>query len=222
MEYGRYFEEGMGYVEPDMLTYKKYLFQAAEQDNPLAFYELAVTMRFRDETEAVALFEKAVAGGLVRVKGSLAEMRKRGTGCDKNLPEALRLSAHGYPYLFWNIFTAVEEKYKAGDRTHEDVELERYFYLLGQGLYWYAYQSNQFEERSKKDKVFALRCLDYYCACVELQQKSIFTFLWCWNQSVGVKDVGVMIGKMVWENREDNLVQAFADSKEEQGVCVMF
>jgi hypothetical protein len=27
-----------------------------------------------------------------------------------------------------------------------------------------------------------------------------------WNQTVGVKDVGVMIGKMVWEAREDNLV----------------
>jgi hypothetical protein len=31
----------------------------------------------------------------------------------------------------------------------------------------------------------------------------------CWNQTVGIKDVGVLIGKMVWEEREDNIWEKF-------------
>jgi hypothetical protein len=65
------------------------------------------------------------------------------------------------------------------------------------------------ERISFESKAFAERCLDYYCTCVELQRKSIFTFLLCWNQSVGVKDVGLMIAKRVWEEREDNMVKSF-------------
>jgi hypothetical protein len=62
---------------------------------------------------------------------------------------------------------------------------------------------------SFESKAFAERCLDYYCSCVELQQKSIVTFLLFWNQTVGIKEVGAMIGTMVWEEREDNMVKLF-------------
>jgi hypothetical protein len=34
-------------------------------------------------------------------------------------------------------------------------------------------------------------------------------FLWFWNRVVGVKDVGVMIGKMVWNGREACLIKQF-------------
>jgi hypothetical protein len=30
-----------------------------------------------------------------------------------------------------------------------------------------------------------------------------------WKKNVGVKELGVMIGKMVWEQREENLVKTF-------------
>jgi hypothetical protein len=55
-----------------------------------------------------------------------------------------------------------------------------------------------------------LRCLHYYCDNVDIQQKSVWTFLWCWNQIVGVKDVGVMIGKLVWEKREERMILNWA------------
>jgi hypothetical protein len=57
--------------------------------------------------------------------------------------------------------------------------------------------------------VFGNRCLDFYCSCVALQQKSIFMFLWYWNRTTGVKGPGQMIAQMVWEGREDKLVKGF-------------
>jgi hypothetical protein len=83
---------------------------------------------------------------------------------------------------------------------------------LGWGLYWYEYESVSCDVRETV-KGFYEQCLDYYCSCVELQQKSVVEFLLCWNQIVGVKDVGVLIGKMVWAGREDNLVKMFDGKK---------
>jgi hypothetical protein len=98
-------------------------------------------------------------------------------------------------------------------RVYGKKELEsdsnRLLYDLGWGLYWYEYGSEYCTIQNDTNKVFANRCIDYYCSCVELQQKSIFTFLWFWNQTLGgVKDVGVMMAKMVWEGREENLVKS--------------
>ena len=57
--------------------------------------------------------------------------------------------------------------------------------------------------------MLGLRCLDCYCSCAERQQDSICTFLLSWNRTIGVKDVGAMIGKLVWEGREENLLKSF-------------
>jgi hypothetical protein len=64
--------------------------------------------------------------------------------------------------------------------------------------------------------VFGNQCIDYYCSCVELQQKSIFTFLWFWNRTTGVKGPGQMIAQMVWQQREDNLVKMFEEIDREE------
>jgi hypothetical protein len=82
-------------------------------------------------------------------------------------------------------------------------------YTLGWGLYWYLYGSEMWAEQKGEVKVFSNRCLDYYCSCVELQQKSIFTFLLFWNRTTGVKGPGQMIAQMVWEERQNNLVTLF-------------
>jgi hypothetical protein len=68
--------------------------------------------------------------------------------------------------------------------------------------------------QSQSDEIqdFGDRCLDYYCSCVELQQKSIFTFLLCWNRATGVKGPGQMIAEMVWEGREDNFLKPFNEA----------
>jgi hypothetical protein len=80
-------------------------------------------------------------------------------------------------------------------------------YALGWGLYWYMFDPD--DPDFDDDYAMADSYVDYYCSCIELQQKSIWTFLWCWNQTVGVKDIGCMIAKMVWDGRADNLVKKF-------------
>jgi hypothetical protein len=97
-----------------------------------------------------------------------------------------------------------------------DCDFNQLCYSLGWGMYWYYYGSEKWKEQNDKDRVFGNRCLDYYCYCVELQQKSIFTFLLCWNRTMGVKPPGQMIAQMVWEGREDNLLKLFEESDEEE------
>jgi hypothetical protein len=94
-----------------------------------------------------------------------------------------------------------------------DCDFNQLCYTFGWGLYWYQYGSEDWNKQGDENRVFGNRCLDYYCSCVELQHKSIFTFLLCWNRTTGgVKGPGQMIGKIVWEEREDNLVKTFKES----------
>jgi hypothetical protein len=146
---------------------------------------------------------------------SLAEMLRNGEGCAKDLRQAVIWSAKGKATWFWNLLGDARRALEK--RTTEDLDcnVNQLFYALGWGLYWYQYdEMRRLKDQHDQDKAFGNRCLDYYCSCVELQQKSIFAFLLCWNRNVGVKDVGVMIGKMVWEGREENLVKMFEASSE--------
>jgi hypothetical protein len=134
---------------------------------------------------------------------SLAGMLRDGEGCSKDLRKAVIWSAQVKDAdtidVFWVILRDAREAFN--EKRHLGCDFDQLSYSLGWGLYWYQYDGT-------KD-LFVNRCLDYYCSCVELQQKSIFTFLLCWNRTVGVKDIGRMIGKMVCEEREDNLVSLF-------------
>jgi hypothetical protein len=85
-----------------------------------------------------------------------------------------------------------------------------FFYTLGWGLYWYQFGTAEWNKRTNEEKALSNFCLDYYCSCVEQQQKSIFTLLSCWNRSTGIKGPGQMIAQMVWEDKENNLVDIFA------------
>ena len=77
--------------------------------------------------------------------------------------------------------------------------------------------SKKWNEQDGLDQGFGHRCLDYYCSCVELQQKSIFTFLLHWNRTTGgVKGPGQLIAQMVWEGREENLVKTFEQCGREE------
>jgi hypothetical protein len=135
----------------------------------------------------------------------LSEMLRDGEGCTKDFRQAVIWDAQAghYANFFWSplSFTRLG---RPQEPTEE--ELGCYFdqlcYALGWGLYWYMLD--------KVRDVSHTSWLDYYYECVELQQKSIFTFLLCWNQTTaGVKGPGQMIAQMVWDAREDNLLKTF-------------
>jgi hypothetical protein len=137
-------------------------------------------------------------------------MLRAGEGCGKDLGQAAIWSAKSDRVrVFWDVLEAGRRAFQK--ETTEDLgsDSNQLCYSIGWGLYWYVYGSETWNKQSDEKKLFGERCLDYYCCCIELQRESIFTFLLCWKQSVGVKDVGHMIGKMVWDGREDNFVKEF-------------
>jgi TPR repeat protein len=203
--YGRYFKEGRGgFVPKDQKVYLELLEQAANKGNPCAMHWLGDT---EDEDKAVRHYHAAAELGWKGSMDALAEMWRNGIRGEKNLPRAVGWAANGDDWdVFWMILRHAR---RAFETEKLDGDFDQLCYSLGWGLYWYQYGTVYWDEVQEKNRAFACRCLYFYCACVELQQKSILTFLLCWNRTVGVKDVGVLIGKKVWEGREDILVKPF-------------
>jgi hypothetical protein len=182
----------------------EWLEKAVKQNNPGAMSLMGVWFRSvhgNDKKRAISLDRTAAELGWRISYNILGMMLKKGHGCAKDLGQAAIWYAKGDSESFWQILT---EAGRTVGQLDEDL-----YYSLGWGLYWYKYGTQEWINL-KKARAFANRCLDYYCSCVELQQKSIFTFLlWCWNQTTGVKGPGQMIAQMVWEQREVNLVKTF-------------
>jgi hypothetical protein len=175
-------------------------------------YWLGRWFRYRggDEGKAVSYYLAGAELGWKISMDSLAEMLGNGDGCAKDLRQSAFWSVKGGCGVFWNLLERVRGA--LDDRTTEDLDFDfnQLCYSLGWGLYWYQYEMGRWKYRFDEQKVFANRCLDFYCSCVELQQKSIFTFLLCWNRTTGgVKGPGQMIAQMVWEAKEENLVKIF-------------
>jgi tetratricopeptide (TPR) repeat protein len=191
--------------------YVEWLEKAVAQNNPWAMDLLGDWFReeIYDMEKAVSCYRAAAEVGWRGTLNTLATMLKSGEGCAKDLREAVILSAKEVEFadVFWKTLEQALEKIVTRDL---DCNFNQLCFSLGWGLYWYVYGSESWQRSSVEIRAFADRCLDYYCEAIELQQKSIFAFLLLWNRrSGGVKDVGVMIGKMVWETRENNLVMVF-------------
>jgi hypothetical protein len=111
-------------------------------------------------------------------------------------------AARGKSYIFLELF----RKARSEREETEKKRFDKLCYALGWGLFWFIYDTGEWKYKPELDRVFADLCLDHYCANVILQQQSIFAFLLCWNHRGGGKDVGVLIAKMVWESRAENLI----------------
>jgi hypothetical protein len=133
-----------------------------------------------------------------------------GEGCAKDWSQAAIWGAEAGSLAFWDVMKQVPFGLDVGRPLNLGCDVNQICYALGWGLYWYQHGRERGYEIWCSDG----RCLDYYCSCVELQQKSIFTFLWFWNRTTGVKEPGQMIARMVWEQRENNLVEKFDLRKE--------
>jgi hypothetical protein len=205
VEYGQRFGSGH-LVEMDQNVYVEWLEKAVNQNNPKAMFWLGHLFQGKEDGEKKALsYYRASADLGWKISMSrLADMLQEGQGCAKDLRKAVIWGAKtklgdSFRVIFYDVKQALLQ-----NRT-VDCDFHRLCYSVGWGLYWYQYDIG--EEGEEFEEQF----LDYYCSCVELQQKSIVTFLMFWNQTVGIKDVGAMIAKMVWEEREDNLIKPFEE-----------
>jgi hypothetical protein len=148
---------------------------------------------------------------------SLVRMLRKGKGCAKDLRQAVVWVANGNSNVFLQLMGDAWQALENGTTENLDCDFNQLCYTFGWGMYWYQYGSEDWNEQDDDlDQAFGQRCLDYYCSCVERQQKSIFTFLWCWNRTTGVKGPGQMIAQMVWEGRQENLVKTFEESDGEE------
>jgi hypothetical protein len=201
-------------VEQDENVYVEWLEKAALQNNPWAIGWLGDWLRKEggDKEKAVAYHRAAVEQGWKYSMGRLAITLRDGEGCAKDLRQAVIWSANGDSWVFWHILEDARQALESAKMEDMDCDFNQFCYSMGWGLYWYQYGSEKWNEQSEI-KDFGNRCIDFYCSCVELQQKSIFTFLLCWNRATGgVKGPGQMIAQMVWQEREDNLVKMFEES----------
>jgi hypothetical protein len=210
--YVRYFRDGSWLVVKDEKVYVEWLEKAANQNNPLAMHWLGDWFQWKsrgnDKEKSLSYFRGAAELGWKDSMQRLAVMFRDGKVCEKDLRQAVIWSAKGDSDLFWNIMYTARAVFEDGRTEDLDCDFNQLCYALGWGFYWYHYCSC-----GSNDYEFSKGCLDHYFSCVELQKKSIFTFLLCWNRTTGVKPPGQMIAEMVWEmvweGREDNLVKAF-------------
>jgi hypothetical protein len=217
--YAWYFRYG-GIVEQDKKIYVEWLEKAANRNNPNAMQRLGGWFRWNgwNKEMAVSYYQAAAELGWKRSIDSLAVMLRDGEGCEKDLRQAVVWSSKVKDTLvFWQQLEEAHEAFESGMTENLDCDFDQLCYSIGSGLFWYQYCSTDWNEQNDENKVFGNRCLEFYCSCVELQQKSIFTFLLCWNQTTrGVKGPGQMIARLVWNAREDNLVHAFGQNEGEE------
>jgi TPR repeat protein len=209
VEYGRCFRDGE-FVEQDWKVYAEWLEKAANQNNPEAMYWLGDWFRKEghDKQKTVSYYRAAAALGWKNSMNSLAKMLRKGDGCEKDLRQAVIWGAKGPEYcnVFWDVLGESGRALKSGATEDLDCDINQLCYSIGWGLYWYQDTGG-----------YRNQWIEYYCRCVELQQKSIFTFLLFWNRTTGgIKGPGQMITKLVWEEREDNLVKIFEESGGEE------
>jgi hypothetical protein len=214
--YAWYFRYGRGgFVEEDAKVFLEWLEKAAKQNNPRAMEELGNWFSTAEKATAFLHHVRAAQMGWKDSLDFLAEMLKHRKGCGKESRQAVIWSAEGNAIVFWERLGEARLAFKEQLTEDLDVNFNQMCFTLGWGLYWYVCYSDEWDHRSVGDHrsieetTFGLCCLNYYCSCVDLQQEAIFTFLLYWNRTTGVKGPGQMIGKMVWEGREDNLLNGF-------------
>jgi hypothetical protein len=196
------------FVEQDIQVRLEWLEKAANQNNPQAMDWLGFWFRQNGDEKAVSYYRTAAELGWKDSIVPLAWMLQNGETCANDLSQAAMWGAKVDLDMFWQILHSARGAFEREATEDLGCNFDQLCYWLGWGLYWYVHDGwkwhignydNAFGRHDEKIKTFGSLCLDFYCATIELQRESIFTFLLFWNQSFGVKDVGVLIGKMVWE-----------------------
>jgi hypothetical protein len=213
-EYGMYFGFGK-FVEEDGKAFEEWLEKAEKQNNPRALQFLGEVIENggKDMKKALSYYLVSAQTGWKSSMDSLGNMFKNGYGCAKDLRQAVIWSVKGHIELFLETLEGAMQAVEEGTAAGLDCDFDQLCYTLGWGLYWYVFDSENWDRCSDEQKVFGDNCLNFYCSCVELQQKSIFQFLHFWNRTTGVKGPGQIIGKLVREVGKDNLLKSLGESE---------
>jgi hypothetical protein len=214
VQYASYFLTGRGMLYKSNHSKVILLERAASQNNPWAMDLLGDWFRSetggKDYDKAKLYYETAASLGWRPSFISRMDMSDLGQGGERNLTEAILWAARGECDGFWRL----SQECICALQNHTTADLECDFNLLalhlGSGAYWFMYGNERWCLQPAKVREFSERCLDYYCTTIDLQQKAILVFLWFWQKEVGgLKEIGEIIGKMVWEGRENCLIKAF-------------
>merc|ERR1711991_635610 len=111
----------------------------------------------------------------------LSEMFYDGDGVEKDLVQAVYWAAETGIRPFWR---ALEDAAKAWNDmafAYLGCDFTRLTMEIGRGLYWYQYEGEHWKEQDATAREFGIKCLDYYCETIELQQEAILSFLLFWN-----------------------------------------
>jgi hypothetical protein len=113
-------------------------------------------------------------------------------------------------FIFW-------EAVEANDTNKFGCDFNFLAYELGKGMYWYDYCAGLWKIKSRQSEApFVAECEEYYVENVDLQQKSLHLFL-CFCKSTGLlKDLTQMIARMVWDERETNLILDFEERRKKK------
>jgi hypothetical protein len=207
VQFGLYFDVGK-FVEKDQIVYLEWLEKAGNQNNPEAMNWLGIWFNFgggNDKKKAGSYFRAGAEMGWRISMCNLTELLRSGEGgVKKDFIQATIWGAKGGSGIFWDLLNSARFCWEKKITEHMTFGFDQLCYSLGWGLYWYLYDSQDYKGRIASDKAFSECCIDYYCSRAELQD-SIVTFLLFWNQTMGVKDVGMLIGRMAWEERKENV-----------------
>jgi 2,3-diketo-5-methylthio-1-phosphopentane phosphatase len=190
--------------------------KSAKQNNPHALHLLGHYGAMKREQEKELEYHRAAAElGWQYSMEILARILQERGDWHESVLFAAPISHHAFFDLLDHAFHQ-EETEGAKERT---CTLNQLRYALGYGGFWYLFENDKLfwlsNEQAKSD---CSRCIDYYCGIVESHQKAVRTFLCCWNQLGGGKDVGLIIARMAWEDREAFLTSSsfFGEEEEEE------
>jgi len=214
VQYASYFHSSNSrvFVEKELELREK----AVAQNNPRAIWCRGEEHEEKVEyEEALADYRLAAELGWQGARRRLSVMFYYGRGVDKDLVQAVYWGSKVENGYLWE---ALGDAMKAWNDKVENLgrDFNQLAMEIGKGLYWYQHGTKKWNGRGEKTKEFGIKCLDYYCEMIELQQEAIFLFLLFWNKMTGVKEPGRMIGQMVWKGQYDCLVKDFGDDKEEE------
>jgi hypothetical protein len=197
----------------DVEANMEWLNKAAAQNNPWAIDSLGdrygnwkdkFPHHVVDEEMAMVCYHRAAELGWYPAMNKLSDFY-----AEVDLREAIKWAGKEYCITFSKgerfekFCSQIKGLFQAGGKELQGYSLDQLCYTLGKAQYWDAHKSNR----------FGLRCCDYYCACVDVQHKSIFTFLIFWNQTARIKELGQMIAQLVWQEREDLVLLRFGEER---------